>query len=291
MRYILSIVDNDYNITQAAKSFYISQPGLSKALTNLEEKLNFKIFEREKGRLVALTKEGEIIYNFSKDIIRKHNTMLNTIENLSLSNTQGIRLGVPPVVVTLFGDLFEEIRFTEPNLRVRFIEHGSYELEKLLEIGELDYCVLLNTEKIHDKKYDHIEVSFDEYAIFVDNQHKLAPKENIKWEDLQEAEIVLADQSHKTYHVFTSMLKFHNIRIRQMITDYSWSYSITLIKNSNLISFLPMPLKEFINMEGLKAISFLDPVPWKTYFVWRKKEKYTSNEKTLINLFKSKYGN
>lgn len=43
------------NMSQAAKKLYISQPGLSRYITRLEEEIGVPLFERRKGRIVLNT--------------------------------------------------------------------------------------------------------------------------------------------------------------------------------------------------------------------------------------------
>jgi LysR family transcriptional regulator, cys regulon transcriptional activator len=53
LRYLVSVADNDLNITAAAKALHTSQPGVSKQLKMLEDELGFRIFVREGRALVC----------------------------------------------------------------------------------------------------------------------------------------------------------------------------------------------------------------------------------------------
>ena len=46
LRYIVEIVNQNLNITEAAESLYTSQPGISKQVRLLESELGINIFER-----------------------------------------------------------------------------------------------------------------------------------------------------------------------------------------------------------------------------------------------------
>ena len=43
MKYLVAIVENNFNITTAAEKIYTSQPGISKQLRLLEDELDLKI--------------------------------------------------------------------------------------------------------------------------------------------------------------------------------------------------------------------------------------------------------
>ena len=46
LRYIVEIVNQNLNVTEAANALYTSQPGISKQVRLLEDELGLEIFER-----------------------------------------------------------------------------------------------------------------------------------------------------------------------------------------------------------------------------------------------------
>ena len=62
VRYLHAVIvlAEEMNFTRAAHRLHISQPALSKQITELEEQYRFYLFSREKGRLLELTDAGRI---------------------------------------------------------------------------------------------------------------------------------------------------------------------------------------------------------------------------------------
>ncbi|HEX7061718.1 MAG TPA: LysR family transcriptional regulator [Woeseiaceae bacterium] len=58
LQYIVTIADNDLNITEAADRLATCQPGISKQLKLLEEELGFEIFVRNGRSLARVTPAG-----------------------------------------------------------------------------------------------------------------------------------------------------------------------------------------------------------------------------------------
>lgn len=58
LQYIVTIADNDLNITEAADRLATCQPGISKQLKLLEEELGFEIFVRNGRSLARITPAG-----------------------------------------------------------------------------------------------------------------------------------------------------------------------------------------------------------------------------------------
>ena len=57
-RFVRETIRRQYNLTEAARSLYTSQPGVSKAIIELEDELGIKIFERHGKRIKGLTRPG-----------------------------------------------------------------------------------------------------------------------------------------------------------------------------------------------------------------------------------------
>ena len=59
LRYFVSIVDNDFNLSRASLNLYISQPALSMMISDFENKEGVQLFKRAQGKIVGLTYVGE----------------------------------------------------------------------------------------------------------------------------------------------------------------------------------------------------------------------------------------
>lgn len=70
-RFVRETIRQNFNLTDAARSLYTSQPGVSKAIIELEDELGIKIFERHGKRLKGLTRPGEAVADVIERIMRE----------------------------------------------------------------------------------------------------------------------------------------------------------------------------------------------------------------------------
>jgi LysR family cys regulon transcriptional activator len=69
-RFVQEAVKRNLNLTEAAKALHTSQPGVSKAIIELEEELGIEIFARHGKRLKRITEPGHHVIN-SVDVIMR----------------------------------------------------------------------------------------------------------------------------------------------------------------------------------------------------------------------------
>ena len=71
LRFVREAVRQNFNLTEAAKVLFTSQPGVSKAIIELENELGVDIFRRHGKRIRGLTEPGQMILNLIEQILQQ----------------------------------------------------------------------------------------------------------------------------------------------------------------------------------------------------------------------------
>ena len=67
--YVREVARSNLNVSQASKTLYTSQPGISKQIKLLEEELGIELFERSGKHLVSITPVGQKILEQIEEIL------------------------------------------------------------------------------------------------------------------------------------------------------------------------------------------------------------------------------
>lgn len=165
------------NMTKAAKNLHMTQPAVSQTISNLEEKLGVKLFERIKNHL-ELTYSGRVLCNYSQKITRMVNEsedMLNQIANLKKGR---LRIGASMTVGTyLLPELINEFKKEHEELKmplyinntdniidnilnndldIGFVEGPFNSKEITSEVFRKDYLALISSPNYFLKSPDKI---------------------------------------------------------------------------------------------------------------------------------------
>lgn len=86
-RYVQEAVRHDLNLTEAARALHTSQPGVSKAILDLEQELGIDIFVRHGKRLRRVTEPGALVVRAIDAILREVHNMRRIGEQFSQQQT------------------------------------------------------------------------------------------------------------------------------------------------------------------------------------------------------------
>lgn len=130
-------------VTRAAQRLHLTQSGVSMQLKRLEESLGIQLLARE-GRGVSLTKIGEELLAQARRLVALNDEIW---EKVTKTPTEGaLTLGIPhDIVHPIAAQVLKRFANDFPGVRVSLVSHGSRELLRGLEAGEID--VILTTEQ------------------------------------------------------------------------------------------------------------------------------------------------
>ncbi|HVQ03146.1 MAG TPA: CysB family HTH-type transcriptional regulator [Burkholderiaceae bacterium] len=86
-RFVQEAARRNLNLTETAKALYTSQPGISKAIIELEEELGVEIFARHGKRLRRITEPGQLVLKSVEVIMREVANLKRIGEEYSKQDT------------------------------------------------------------------------------------------------------------------------------------------------------------------------------------------------------------
>ena len=185
--YYFVIVAETGSITKAARQLYLTQSMLSKNIILLEEHLQVALLERC-GRKIALTEEGEYIYEKWKDLIKNYCRENAIMRNIRHSVPEKFRVGFFPALDVLyyFKNYLNQIQKKWPDMFVEVVRMNNTRLFEHMN-GEMIDLLFTLEEDIPEKKdlYEWKRTGTTPLVALVGKQHQLNVKEYLTAEDLK----------------------------------------------------------------------------------------------------------
>lgn len=192
-RFVQEAVRRDLNLTAAAKALHTSQPGVSKAIIELEDELGIEIFSRHGKRLKRVTEPGQQVLDSINVILREVGNLKRIGEQHCLgdSGTLSIATTHTQARYVLPGPV-AKLRQTFPKVNIS-LHQGSPDqvarmlLDEVAEIGIATESLAGYSELVTLPCYEW------EHVLVLPANHPLCQKEHITLEDIAAEPLI-------TYH-------------------------------------------------------------------------------------------
>lgn len=184
------------SFTQASKELYISQPAITKHIRELESLYGVRLFDRL-GNKISLTDAGKLMLEHCEQILAAYRRLEYDMNLLKNEWTGDLRLGasttisqyvLPPILA----------RFTEkyPKVNVTLMDTNSRNIEQALQNYDIDLGLVEGVFRLPSLKYEPF--LHDELVPVVGIQSKLAQKDEIGLDELQQLPLVLRERGSGT---------------------------------------------------------------------------------------------
>lgn len=287
LHYFSAIVNNNFNLSVAAKVVYVSQPTLSVFINNFEKKEKVKLFKRKNGRLVGLTDKGNQYYEDAQEVLRLYDLMRNNLHQQVGEIKGEIKIGIPQLINTLvFSEALPKAIMENDNIIFDVYEEGAYTLSSKLLAKEIDIAILLHPEPISSEFIESYTISESELAIAVSPRHKFADRETIDWQDIHAEDMALFDKTFMVNRLFSRGMAFYKVNPNIVFQSNSWDYLLeTVINHDNLLTILPYTMGDLMKGKDVKLVKMKSPLPWIVTICRLRKDNYTKTENFVLEYF------
>ena len=146
---VLVTVAETKSLSQAAKKLYMSRPGLSQKIANIESRFGMKLYERTSTGVVP-TPAGVIVTKFARKMTSLEKSLAAELAAVDENFDSTVEVGMSLADgVTLLPALVKKFHDLHPDALVHLDAGYEPELMKKLKDGDLDFAILEN-ESIED---------------------------------------------------------------------------------------------------------------------------------------------
>lgn len=188
------------NFTKAAEELHLTQPGLSKAIRELEAQCGAPLWERRHNAL-TLTAAGKVFLEQAQKFQEQYEQLEYTARSLG-SGEALLRIGLVPMCGnTIFPALHRALQEAWPQLRIMTTEATGPILYSLLDQKEIDLALCV-TNHLPGNPYSCYVLKDSRLMLFVHKSHPLARRSEVDLKDLDDEPLVLfTDQFGQTQYL------------------------------------------------------------------------------------------
>ena len=231
LRYVTTVAETG-TMSEAARRLFVSQPGLTKAIRELEQEMGIIIFDRtNKG--IEVSKDGAIFLGYARQVLEQAAILEDKYKGKHGGKKQFcVSTQHYSFAVNAFVDLIKEYGQEEYDFSLR--ETQTYEIIEdvakmrseigILFLNNFNEKVIQKILKSHDLEFHSLVVA--EPHVFISRNHPLAAKKIITNEELENYPYLSFEQGeHNSFYfseeIFSTSERKKNIRVRDRATLFN----------------------------------------------------------------------
>ncbi|MDN4052377.1 CysB family HTH-type transcriptional regulator [Massilia sp. YIM B02763] len=193
LRFVREAVRQNFNLTDAAKALFTSQPGVSKAIIELEEELGVDIFTRHGKRIRGLTEPGRLVLNSVELIMQEIDSLKRIGKEYAAQDSGSFTIATThtqarymlPKVVQAFMQRF-------PKVRLSLLQGNPRQIADMVKNDQADLAIA--TESIAAVEGLITLPCYQwEHVLVVPHEHPLTRSKAISLEEIAEYPLITYD--------------------------------------------------------------------------------------------------
>jgi LysR family transcriptional regulator, hydrogen peroxide-inducible genes activator len=260
--YILA-VEKYKSFQKASEHSFVTQPTLSMQIKKLEEELEVIIFDRSVNP-VRPTTQGRLILDKAKEVVEKHDILLDTALSFKKTLTGEMRMGIIPTILPYIAYRFiPEFKRNYPNVNLFIDELVTEEITERIMSGDLDAGIMatpLETPGLIESP-----LYYEQFLAYVSQNHSLFDFEKLNAYQITTDGLWLLKDGHcfrdqviNLCHTDKNFIAKYDVEFR---TD-SFNSIIRLIDTEGGYTLLPEFAKlDLTGLQRKKLREFYSPIP------------------------------
>lgn len=287
IKYFLTIAEKE-NITSAAKVLHITQPTLSRQMTDLEEELGTTLFVRT-NRNTLLTEDGILFKQRAEDILALVEKTENEFHIPTNSVYGNINIGsVETEAMHIIINTIKNLHKGYPDIKYNFYNGNSNELMERLNNGLLDFCLRFGS--VNEEQYNFLHLpAIDTTGVVMRKDSPYANLEGITLEHLKEMPLIISARfSGETITFERQPKEYYDLKNFNIIGTFNQIYNALLMVRSGICNAISIGSPLHISKDSeLCFIPFSPPITITSSIIWKKHQILSKANRVFISELKS----
>ena len=286
LKYVIAI-DEECSMRKAADRLYVSQPGLSSAVRDLENELGIQIFERVHNGVVT-TSAGASFIAYARHAVEQFEIIEKKyLDSRKEKPTFSVSMQHYTVAVNAFIDTVKEFDLDEYQYYIRETQTSEV-IEDVKNLkSEVGVIALSDFNKNTFKKvFADASIEFHELFtrdsyLYLRKDHPLADKEELSLEDLKDYPCMVFDQGDNTsFYYREEALATYDYK--KIISTNERATSIELMLGLNGYAVGAAMLGDSLNTSDIKAIKLKEQETLTFGYIIRKGSSLSEMGKAFV---------
>ncbi|TCV15287.1 DNA-binding transcriptional LysR family regulator [Sphingobacterium alimentarium] len=267
------VLAEELHFRKAAERLFISQPGLTRQIKQMEEIYRTPLFERDK-RNVKLTEAGIFLKQEVDLVFNQLNNIRTQIEKIAEGKITNLKLGfIGSAVQTILPELLAKLKVKQPLIDISLQELSNEIQLEMLVRNELDFGFVRTAN--YPSQIQTYPILTENFALVVPKGHPITTRKKVSLSDFKEESFILFSKQYSAsyYDLVMSIFRDHQFEPKVALRTVNALSIFNLVSQGIGIAIVPSSLKKGYHAD----VEFIEltHIPQRTtlYLAWNKENR------------------
>lgn len=200
------------SFTRAGDQVGLTQPAVSRCVTELEQHLGIKLLDRT-TREVVLTEAGRSLAVRLQRVLEDLDSMLLDVRGLATQRQGRVRVASSPTLsANLLPECIAHCRQKHPGLELLLLDRMQHDALASVLSGEVDFGVVIEPEPGRSDELHAEPILSEPFCLVCPPTHRLARQRSVRWAALHGEPLVLLDHASGSRRLIDDALRGHGVQ-------------------------------------------------------------------------------
>ena len=227
------------NISKAAKELGVTQPAVSRIISNIEKEYHTKLFFRSKTG-VSLTRDGQNLFEMIKAPLIELEKVSNNLSSNKTLDKVTIHIGATSTALYcyLFKHLEDDIKKIFPNVNFKIYSDSSTKLLNMVSNGSIDFAFITTPYQGREDLETHNVVKLNDILI-APISYKDQIKDKVSIKDLENYPFILLSKEMQFREYIDNFLNKYKVHVTPVYETDSSAILTPFVELGYGLTFIP----------------------------------------------------
>ena len=211
---VFCMVAETKSFSKASEIIHLTQPAVSLQIQALEEAFETKLFDRSSST-VTLTRAGEILYNYAKEILGLYSSIEKDIGAVTGLVKGSISIGASTTIGNyLLPAVISEFKRAFPKIKIHLLVGNTRRIVEYLKAGNLNLGLVEG--EVTKYKVMTEKLIADELSVIVAPFHPWAKRKDVTIQEVSKEPFIFREEGSGTRQIIEKYLGKKGITVQDM---------------------------------------------------------------------------
>jgi len=270
------------SFSRAASLLFMTQPGVSRHIAQLEAQTGVTLLRRDRGRF-EVTKEGKEVYRYAERIEKTARDLEDKLRAARNGAMPLLRLGTTiSYAKKIMPYILGGFQKSNPGVRIKLNTASSNEMEKTLLTGQNDLVIVANQRP--SNKIQSIPFVREELVLITSKEHPLSAKGVVSLSDISPYPFAIREDGSATRELVLDAFSKKNISPSVFVEVNSTEFIKEWVAQDKAVSIIIRRAVEGDEADGsLAVLSLAEPLYLEVSVLFLKSNKHNSSIQKFVS--------